>query len=91
LKGARKRPIAAGTNTVTDKHVFFRQQLADTAKAFEIASGSAKLTIPARTMHTFASANNKIVWEIQVHGEIPKWPDVKEPLEVIVLPAEVQR
>jgi hypothetical protein len=90
LEGREEATYRRGTNTVTDKSVFYRQQIADTVKAYEIASGGGKLSIPPRTMHTFAARNNKIVWEIQIRGEIPKWPDVNEQLEIVVLPAEIK-
>ncbi len=39
-------------------------------------------------MHTLTSPNNKIIWAIQVHGDIPRWPDLKQehPLTVTPLP-----
>jgi hypothetical protein len=37
-------------------------------------------------MHSFKSANNKIVWTLQLSGEIPRWPDVSEEFEIDVLP-----
>jgi hypothetical protein len=91
LEGREEATYRRGTRTVTDKSIFFRQKIADTARAYEIASGTGKLAIPPRTMHTFAARNNKIVWELQVHGEIPNWPDATEQLEIVVLPAEVKR
>ena len=66
-----------GTDTVTDKHVFHRATVAETSRQMEIATGKARLSIPADTMHSFASSNNKIAWELCLHGEIEGWPDVK--------------
>jgi hypothetical protein len=37
-------------------------------------------------MHSFAASSNRIVWALQVKGEIRRWPDVDEPFEVAVQP-----
>ncbi len=91
LEGREEASYRRGTDTVTDRSVFFRQDIVNTVKPYEIASGTGKITIPSPTMHSFASSNNKIVWEIQLHGEIAGWPDTKEQFEVTVLPAQVRR
>lgn len=39
-------------------------------------------------MHSFASANNKIVWTLALHGYIRAWADVKEEFDVVVTPFE---
>jgi hypothetical protein len=73
-----------GTDTVTDRSVFFRHTL------YESASGpasSARLALPETAMHSFESSNNKIVWVLTVHGEIRWWPDVKEEYKLLVKPA----
>jgi hypothetical protein len=37
-------------------------------------------------MHTLRTANNKIIWMLVVHGDIPNWPDVTTEFEVDVPP-----
>jgi hypothetical protein len=78
-----------GTDTHTDKHVFHREAILDTTRPMEIASGKGKLTIPPDTMHAFASANNKIIWELCLHGEISGWPDVKLEFALDVRPLAI--
>lgn len=38
-------------------------------------------------MHSFEADNNKILWNLDVHGDIKKWPDVKESFKITVVPA----
>jgi hypothetical protein len=48
--------------------------------------GSARVTIPERTMHSFAAPHNKIVWVLRVLGDIPSWPDSEDEFVVTVAP-----
>jgi hypothetical protein len=38
-------------------------------------------------MHSFTASNNRIVWTLKLSGEIPRWPDVTESVEIEVTPA----
>jgi len=88
LEGREEATYRRGTDTRTDKGVFATIQIADTTDGIAMRSGSAKLHVPPGAMHSFKSANNKIVWVLKVHGDIPRWPDVKDeyPVEVIPFP-----
>ena len=37
-------------------------------------------------MHTFDGGNNTITWKLRFHGEIPRYPDVKEEFLITVWP-----
>jgi hypothetical protein len=50
------------------------------------SSGSAVVTVPERSMHSFVAPHNKIVWVLRVHEEIANWPDTDEEFPVIVTP-----
>ena len=50
--------------------------IADISQTQGISFGSIAIKIPEDTMHTFADANNKITWAIQVRGDIKRWPDI---------------
>ncbi|MBK9991906.1 MAG: DUF3592 domain-containing protein [Verrucomicrobia bacterium] len=78
LEGREEATYRRGTDNVTDKEVFARIPLLDTVDPIAMHSGSAKLQIPPDAMHSFKSANNKIVWALMLHGEIPRWPDIKD-------------
>ena len=86
LQGIEKATYRRGTNTVTDKSVFARVPIFETTQSFDMEEGSAKVTIPADTMHSFSAPNNKIEWTIEVHGEITLWPDVAVSFPITVLP-----
>jgi len=52
----------------------------------ELRRGKVKLSIPADTMHTFKSRNNKILRVLQVKGDIPMWPDIGDEYPLDILP-----
>ncbi len=86
LKGTEKATYRRGTNTVTDKSVFALIPIFETTQSFDMEEGSATVTIPADSMHSFSSANNKIEWTLEVRGEIALWPDVAAAFPITVLP-----
>lgn len=83
IEGREEATYRRGTTTTTDRSVFATIEIAERPTA---EKGRARITMPANTMHSFKSENNKIVWNIQLQGEIRLWPDVKETFEVEVLP-----
>jgi hypothetical protein len=87
LEGREEATYRRGTDTSTDKNVFARLELANASARGEMRSGTSTVTIPAGLMHSFASANNKIVWSLHAEGEIAMWPDVNEEFPLEVLPA----
>ncbi len=86
LEGREEATYQRGTDTSTDNHVFARLPVAAVTDLHAILSGQARVAIPADTMHSFQSGDNKIVWSLQVQGEIRRWPDVKEEFPITVLP-----
>lgn len=89
LQAEERATYTRGTTTVTDTHLFYNQELLNTVKPVEIAAGKVTIAVPADSMHSFDAANNKIIWRIRVHGDIPRWPDVKEDFVIPVLPMEI--
>ena len=77
-----------GTSTTTDRIVFVNTVLLDSADRAQFASGSVQAEIPLDSIHTFTAPNNRIVWMLRVHGDIPKWPDVNAKFPLTVLPRE---
>jgi hypothetical protein len=90
LEGREEATYRRGTDTVTDREVFAAIDLVDTANAWEIPRGTAAITIPDDTMHSFAAGNNKIVWEIKVAGEIQRWPDVDQNFPLTIHPLRLE-
>ena len=75
-----------GTDTSTDTHYFIHQKLHETRERLKIAADEITITIPADSMHSFDSTNNKIIWAVKLHGDIAKWPDVDLEFPLTVQP-----
>lgn len=86
LVGREEAEYRRGTDTRTDKETFATIAIVDSTSTAEIAAGSASFFIPEPTMHSFRAPHNRIVWELQVRGEIDRWPDVDEDYEFVVCP-----
>jgi hypothetical protein len=87
LEGREEVTYIQGTDAKTDTEVFHRATLVTATSPWEVASGEVRVSIPASTMHTFTATHNKVRWVITIHGDIPRWPDLKEELDITVLPA----
>ncbi len=90
LEGREEATYRRGTDTVTEKEVFATMTLVDTANDWEIPRGAAAVSLPDDTMHSFAGANNKVVWELKVAGEIPRWPDVDQNFPITIHPIRLE-
>lgn len=88
LEGTEEATYQRGTTTTSDKHVFARIQVVDTSSLLEIRTGRRPLTVPADTMHSLSTGNNKIVWALRVKGEISRWPDLSQDFELLVSPPD---
>jgi hypothetical protein len=87
LRGREEARYQRGTKTYTDKSTFFQMELCSSEDRFEIPQGEAGFAIPSASMHSFEARNNKLIWEIAVHGDIKSWPDVREEFKITVTPA----
>ncbi len=84
--GQEEATYRRGTDSHTDRQVFHRAVLVDTTLASEIERGSRQLELPSDSMHSVAASHNKIVWKVEVTGDIANWPDVGDSYEVTVHP-----
>jgi hypothetical protein len=87
VTGQEEATYTRGTRTSTDRNVFADIEITRLSSTREMVSGSAQVSIPADSMHSFSSQHNKIVWSIRVQGEIARWPDLNEEFALTVLPA----
>ena len=87
LRGVEQATYRKGTSTCTDTSTFYEMELYRTINSTEIASGQVGFILPHDTMHSFDAQNNKIIWRLDMRGEIDRWPDVKESFEINVAPA----
>jgi len=90
LTGREEATYRRGTKTRTDKHDFYEMELWKTSDPYGIAAGQVGLLMPLDTMHSFEASNNKIIWTVDVHGDIARWPDVKESFKILVRPAPIE-
>ena len=86
LEGTEAATYRQGTDTRTDTETFATLEMVNESQAVGIPQGAAAITIPADTMHSFRAPSNRIVWKLKLHGEIARWPDVNEELEIDVHP-----
>ena len=86
VQGQEAATYRRGTSTSTDRSVFEKIVAIETTEPADIAAGEATFTMPEFTAPSFNGPNNKITWQVKVHGEIHRWPDVNEEFELIVHP-----
>jgi len=89
LRGVEQATYRRGTRTYTDRNAFYEMELYKTSSAASVAAGQVGFVLPQETMHSFEAENNKIFWSLDIHGDIKKWPDVKESFQITVVPAAV--
>ncbi|GIW97163.1 MAG: hypothetical protein KatS3mg111_0496 [Pirellulaceae bacterium] len=86
IVGTEKATYTRGTSTYTDTEVFLTIEVANTEAPEQMRFGTATVTIPIDTMHSFQANNNEIVWTIRVKGDIARWPDINEEFPFRVRP-----
>jgi hypothetical protein len=86
LKGTEQATYQVGTDSRTASESFHEEVLVEAAAPVCRAGGLATFTIPGSSMHSFESDHNQVVWTLEIQGELPRWPDVKEIHPIAVLP-----
>ena len=87
LRGTESARYRRGTDTKTDTHEFFSETIVDATHAMNIPRGTGTIRIPAGSMHSFEADNNKVIWSLQVAGEIARWPNIDETFDIMVRPS----
>ncbi len=88
LIGIEEARYRRGTNTYTDTETFCEEVLLETNDPYELAEGEVEVPIPTEMMHTFNGGNNKIIWQVRFHGDIPMWPHIAAKFPIRVVPHE---
>lgn len=88
----RERVISgSGTNKQTHVHELRRTPIelsgARDVRAREELVLEEMVTIPEDAEPTFHSAENHVVWELELHVDVALWPDLKDDYEVFVHPS----
>jgi hypothetical protein len=86
LQGIEAATYRRGTRSTTDRATFHDQTLLDLARPGTQQCGSCEFELPRESMHSFDSGNNKIIWQIVVEGDIPRYPDIKNSYPITVRP-----
>lgn len=79
-----------GTDTRTETHVVFEQQLYDDAgtpvRLGEHWTHDLSLLLPAEAPPSFQAGHNQVLWSVRVHAQIAGWPDYDEGFAFRALP-----
>ena len=86
LIGEESATYQRGTDTCTDKDIFYSQDLVQSYRPQTVRKGDAEFTIPSDSMHTFKSDNNAVTWKIRMHCGVPMWPDTRDDFDIPVFP-----
>jgi energy-coupling factor transporter transmembrane protein EcfT len=90
LEGREEATFQQGTSTRTDKHIFTSIVVHETDQPVDIMTGHAQVMIPSHLVASFNAPCNKIIWTLNVTGQIRFWPDLKEEYEIVVLPSRTR-
>jgi hypothetical protein len=70
----------------TRENTFAFLKLLETESRDAIYIGRTQFAVPPGTMHSFDGKNNKIQWEIVLHGNIKRRPDINCEYPITVMP-----
>ena len=86
LVGREEATYRRGTNSHTDKVPFMTLPMVDQGAPLPLDGGTARVTIPRTTMHSFEAPNNKVVWLVKLRGDVLNWPDIEDEFILEVAP-----
>lgn len=86
LMGKEIAQYRRGTRTCTAQRTFHKMELVGITDPSAMQQGRTEIAIPADSMHSFGGDSNQVVWSLTLHGDIPRWPDIKETFEILVTP-----
>lgn len=93
LEGTEEADYREGDDSRSERETFATFELADVeggGPGGAAARGTALVSIPADTMHSFDGTNHRIVWKLKVHGAVARWPDVNEEFPLVVHPLPIE-
>jgi hypothetical protein len=86
LIGTEEARFRRGTDTVTDTHEFYRAIVVETSDRGRIETGMVAVTLPRDSVPSLVADNNKIIWALEIKGDVRWWPDVDDKFEIQVTP-----
>lgn len=87
LRGEEVATYRRGTNSTTERSTFHEAEILSTERVEMMPSGRAALRIPAESVPSWKTSNNRIEWSLVVEGTIGFWPDISDTHSIKVLPA----
>jgi hypothetical protein len=86
LEGREEATYTQGKSSKTDREAFETRVLSEGASGEFLRRGRTRVELPADTMHSWKSSNNRVAWSIRLQAECPNWPDLDEKFSIEVLP-----
>ncbi|MDF7800516.1 DUF3592 domain-containing protein [Pontiellaceae bacterium B1224] len=90
LKCFRVTTVTSGhgknRSTRTVKIPIYECEIFQSTRALEIPQGALQFIVPKDQPFSLPGSNDGIEWQLIVHGDIPKWPDIKEEFKFLVYP-----
>jgi hypothetical protein len=82
--------FSQGTSIQTERKTVFEQRLLR-QRGVEVGANrpfecELELHLPDNAMHSFSSANNRVLWKIIVQGSARGWPDFQQTFPIVVHP-----
>lgn len=90
LEAREEATYRRGTTSHTDTERFYRREIAKLTNRADLRAGQAEVVLPADSVPSFDTGNNKIIWSLKVRGDIPHWPDVDDEFPLTVRPLAVE-
>jgi hypothetical protein len=87
LRGEEVATYRRGTNSVTERSTFHETEILSTEMVEMMRAGRGSTRLPAESVPSWKSSNNRIEWTIAVEGSIALWPDISDTHCIEVLPA----
>jgi hypothetical protein len=83
--------FSQGTNIQTERKTVYEQRLLR-QRGVEVGANQPfecelEFQIPDNAMHSFSSANNRVLWKIIVQGSARGWPGFHQTFPIVVHPA----
>jgi len=85
LEGREEITERHNGKTSTHRSTLAQLPIVETSDPFRIREGRAQFEIPAGLKPTSESVGTSVIWELQVRGEIPRYPDVSEDFPITIL------
>ena len=84
--GREEATFDDGDSKQNHVRAFHQVDILDTSDPSAMAGGRARVTVPQGTMHSFEGDHSKIVWLLEVKGDVGQALPVEWEYRILVLP-----